>query len=68
MVMQAINEIYPDKRAFEMVSGIGLFDKVCGTDQIRLEFMKDYRFDSIKEYWRKDEAAFRKLSKKYYMY
>ena len=68
MVMQAINEIYPDKRAFEMVSGIGLFDKVCGTDQIRLEFMKDYRFDSIKEYWRKDEAAFRELSQKYYMY
>lgn len=68
MVMQAINEIYPDKRAFEMVSGIGLFDKVCGTDHIRLEFMKDYRFDSIKEYWRKDEAAFRELSKKYYIY
>lgn len=68
MVMQAINEIYPDKRAFEMVSGIGLFDKVCGTDQVRLEFMKDYRFDSIKEYWRKDEAAFRELSQKYYIY
>ena len=68
MVMQAINEIYPDKRAFEMVSGIGLFDKVCGTDQIRLEFMKDYRFDSIKEYGRKDEAAFRDLSQKYYIY
>lgn len=68
MVMQAINEIYPDKRAFEMVSGIGLFDKVCGTDYVRLEFMKDYRFDSIKEYWRKDEAAFRELSQKYYMY
>lgn len=68
MVMQAINEIYPDKRAFEMVSAIGLFDKVCGTDQIRLEFMKDYRFDSIKEYWRKDEAAFRELSQKYYIY
>lgn len=68
MVMQAINEIYPDKRAFEMVSGIGLFDKVCGTDHVRLEFMKDYRFDSIKEYWRKDEAAFRELSQKYYIY
>ena len=68
MVIQAINEIYPDKRAFEMVSGIGLFDKVCGTDQVRLEFMKDYRFDSIKEYWRKDEAAFRELSQKYYIY
>ena len=68
MVMQAINELYPDKRAFEMVSGIGLFDKVCGTDRIRLDFMQDYRFDSIKDYWRKDEADFRKLSAKYHMY
>ena len=68
MVMQAINELYPDKRAFEMVSGIGLFDKVCGTDRIRLDFMQDYRFDSIKDYWRKDEADFRKLSAQYHMY
>ncbi len=68
MVMQAINELYPDKRPFEMVSGIGLFDKVCGTDRIRLDFMQDYRFDSIKDYWRKDEADFRKLSAKYHMY
>lgn len=68
MVMQAIAELYPDKKPFEIVSGIGLFDKVCGTDRIRTEFMKNYRFDDIKDIWRKDEAAFRKLSRKYYMY
>lgn len=68
MVMQAIAELYPDKKPFEIVSGIGLFDKVCGTDRIRTEFMKNYRFDDIKDIWRKDEDAFRKLSRKYYMY
>ncbi len=68
MVMQAVAELYPDKKAFEVVSGIGLFDKVCGTDQIRLKFSKNYRFDDIKDYWRKDETAFRKLSEKYYIY
>ena len=68
MVMQAVAELYPDKKAFEIISGYGLFDKVCGTDFIRTEFSKRYRFDDIKDYWRKDEAAFRALSQKYYMY
>lgn len=68
MVMQAVVELYPDKRAFEVANGVGLFDKVCGTDHIRKEFSKNYRFDDIKEYWRKDESVFRKLSEKYYLY
>ena len=34
-VMQAVAQLYPDKRAFEVVSGVGLFDKVCGTDYVR---------------------------------
>lgn len=68
MVMQAVAQLYPDKKAFETVSGIGLFDKVCGTDQIRLKFSENYRFDDIKGYWRKDESDFRKLSGKYYLY
>ena len=68
MVMQAVAQLYPDKKAFETVSGIGLFDKVCGTDQIRLKFSENYRFDDIRDYWRKDESDFRKLSEKYYLY
>lgn len=68
MVMQAVAQLYPDKKAFETVSGIGLFDKVCGTDQIRLKFSENYSFDDIRDYWRKDESDFRKLSEKYYIY
>ena len=67
-VMQAVAEIYPDKRAFEVISGYGLFDKVCGTDFIRTEISKRYLFDDRKEYWRKDEAEFRALSQKYHLY
>lgn len=67
-VMQAVAELYPDKKAFETANGIGLFDKVCGTDYVRKEFGKRYNFDDIKEYWRKDEASFRELSKKYHIY
>lgn len=68
MVMQAVAELYPDKKAFEIISGYGLFDKVCGTDFIRTEFSKRYLFDDIKDYWRKDEEDFRSLSQKYYLY
>ena len=67
-VMQAVAELYPDKKAFSVISSYGLFDKVCGTDYIRKEFSKTYDFDSVAEYWRKDESAFRALSEKYWIY
>ena len=67
-VMQAVAELYPDKKAFEIISGYGLFDKVCGTDYVRKEFSKRYKVADIKDYWSKDEASFRDLSQKYYIY
>ena len=67
-VMQALAELYPDKKAFELANGIGLFDKVCGTDYVRQEFVKRYNFADIKEYWRKDEKSFRTLAQKYHLY
>lgn len=67
-VMQAVTELYPDKKAFEVVSGVGLFDKVCGTDYIRNTFSATYKIADIQKYWRKDEADFRSLSTKYYLY
>ena len=66
--MQAVAELYPDKKAFQIISGYGLFDKVCGTDYVRNEFQKQYRFSDIKDYWRKDEEAFRSLSQRYHIY
>lgn len=67
-VMQAVAELYPDKKAFEIISGYGLFDKVCGTDYVRTELKKRYKFTDIKDYWRKDEEEFRTLSQRYYIY
>lgn len=67
-VMQALAELYPDKKAFDVANGIGLFDKVCGTDYVRQEFEKRYNFADIKEYWRKDEKSFRTLAQKYHLY
>ena len=67
-VIQAVAELYPDKKAFEVVNGYGLFDKVCGTDYVRLNFSKWYKLDDIISYWRKDEDHFRELSQKYHIY
>ena len=67
-VMQAVAELYPDNKAFEVISGYGLFDKVCGTDYVRKEFSKRYKVADIKDYWSKDEALFRELSQKYHIY
>ena len=67
-VMQAIAELYPDKKAFEVAGQVGLFDKVCGTDWIRNTFSRTYKVADIKGYWQKDEADFRALSESYYLY
>ena len=67
-VMQAVAELYPDKKAFEIISGYGLFDKVCGTDYVRTTFGKRYKVEDIIDYWRKDETSFRELSQKYHIY
>ena len=67
-VMQAVADLYPDKRAFEVISGYGLFDKVCGTDYVRKVFSNRYKFEDIKDFWRKDEETFRVLSQKYHIY
>ena len=67
-VMQAVAELYPDKKAFDVANGIGLFDKVCGTDYVRKEFVKRYKVADIIEYWRKDEEEFREMSRQYHIY
>lgn len=69
-VMELAANLYPDKKVFENApdNRFDMFDKVSGSDFIRLEFSKNHRFDDIKGYWTKDEESFRRLSKKYYLY
>lgn len=67
-VIQAVAELYPDKKAFDVIKGHGLFDKVCGTDYVRTQLSKTYKVNEILDYWRKDEDAFRTLSQNYHLY
>ena len=69
-VMQEMAALYPQKKCFSdsTASRFNMFDKVCGTDQIRLRMSANMNVADILPYWRKDEATFKKLSKKYYLY
>ena len=67
-VIQAVAELYPDRKAFEVINGYGLFDKVCGTDYVRKVLSKGYRVNEIIDYWRKDEESFRVLAQEYHIY
>jgi uncharacterized protein YbbC (DUF1343 family) len=69
-VMQEMAVLYPDKKCFgpETEKRYDMFDKVCGSDQIRLLMAKNMKVEDMLPYWRKDEAAFQQLSKKYYLY
>ncbi len=69
-VMQEMTALYPDKRCFgqEQASRFDMFDKVCGSNQIRLLMSKSMKAADVLTYWRKDETAFQKESKKYYLY
>ena len=69
-LMQELNKLYPDKAVFNNANKdrFNMFDKVSGSDQIRLLFAKNNSFEDIKDYWYKDVENYRKLSKKYYLY
>ena len=69
-VMQELHKLYPDKNPFLLGSlkNYKMFDNVCGTDQVRIQFSKRFLFEDIRELWRKDVEAFRKSSKRYWLY
>ena len=45
-----------------------MFDKVCGTDYVRIHFGESLKVADILAYWSKDAEAFKQLSAKYYLY
>lgn len=69
-IMQEAHKLWPEKDIFSMCekSRLGMFDKVCGTDQVRIEFSKNYSVSSIIGIWNNDIPAFRKKAEKYFLY
>jgi len=70
LVMQEVARLWPDRTVFDHADKgrFAMFDKVCGSRQIRERFTKTNRWEDIRPYWEKDVESFRRLSKKYYLY
>lgn len=70
LVMQEVARLWPDRAVFDHADKgrFAMFDKVCGSRQIRERFTKTNRWEDILPYWEKDVESFRRLSKKYYLY
>ncbi|MCK5817513.1 MAG: DUF1343 domain-containing protein [Candidatus Marinimicrobia bacterium] len=67
--LEVHHQLYPEHNLMEMSKNRWrMFDIVCGTDEIRKEFMKNYKFEDIKPIFERDVEKFREMSKKYYIY
>ncbi len=69
LFLQELHKLYPDKDIYEMSKDRHkMFDKVCGTDEVRKRFFKNYRYKDIEDLLYKDVNDFRKKSKAFYLY
>jgi uncharacterized protein YbbC (DUF1343 family) len=69
-ILQEAHRLWPGKDVFRLSekSRLDMFDKVCGTDQVRLQFEKDFLVDSILELWNGDIQEYRQKAQKYLLY
>jgi uncharacterized protein YbbC (DUF1343 family) len=69
-LMQEAHRLWPERNVFEMCdpSRLAMFDKVCGTDSVRIEFTRSFKVSDITGLWTNDIPAFRKKALKYFLY
>lgn len=69
-IMQEAHNLWPNKDLFAMCepSRLSMFDKVCGTDEVRKAFTKSFRVSDITGLWTNDIPAFRTKASKYFLY
>jgi hypothetical protein len=67
-----LQELYKLNPSHDILNESGnrtdMFNKVCGSKKIRELFLKHHQWSDVQPYWTKDVEAFKKLSKKYYLY
>ncbi len=70
IVMEELYKQAPDHPIFsdETKHRFNMFDKVTGSDTIRLRFSENYRWSDIEDYWNKDILAYRNRVIPYFLY
>ena len=67
--MQVCHQLYPEHDIFAASENRWrMFDQVCGTDEIRKTFMKNYQFEDIRPIFEEAVQEFKDMSKKYHLY
>jgi uncharacterized protein YbbC (DUF1343 family) len=67
--MQVHQELYPEKDIFGVSENRwNMFDKVNGSDQVRLEFSREYQVKPLLEQWRSQAKAFQQESISFWLY
>ncbi len=69
-IMQESHRLWPDKNLFTLCeqSRLSMFDKVCGTDEVRKAFTKSFLVSDIMALWNNDIPAFGAKASKYFIY
>ncbi|WP_439182550.1 exo-beta-N-acetylmuramidase NamZ family protein [Carboxylicivirga taeanensis] len=69
-VLQEAHKLWPSYNVFELCepSRLNMFDKVSGSDKVRLTFTKRWLVKDIERMWYKDIADFKRKASKYFLY
>lgn len=68
-VLQELYRMHPDHNVFkEAPSRLDMFDKVCGTNKVRLEFEKRFMVENILSLWNAEIEGFLKVAQNYFLY
>ncbi|MEZ4907386.1 MAG: DUF1343 domain-containing protein [Saprospiraceae bacterium] len=69
LLLQEFHNLYPDIDIIQNAeSRFNMFDKVCGTDQIKLLFFENYNYNDIKQLIESDNINYKKAIRKYFLY
>lgn len=69
-VMQEMAALYPSHKPFATAeeSRLKMVDKVCGSNKIRQQFTRRYRWEDVRPYWENGVKEFKQKSQTYYIY
>ena len=69
-VLQECHKLWPEKNVFDLCdkSRLNMFDKVCGSDKIRIEFTKTFQVSSVEKLWMQEIEPYRARASKYFIY
>jgi uncharacterized protein YbbC (DUF1343 family) len=69
-ILQECHKLWPLKNVFELCDSarLPMFDKVCGTNEVRKIFTRTFSVDSINNLWMNSAESYREKVKKYYLY